>query len=153
MAAGDYWSESAPVSELREAVGKAPDEAQARINLAHGLLNEGQEAEALEQFREAIRLADDQPVLLGHAHLFVGDLLANDGQLDAAIREFEVVLQFRPRHVTAHWMLGCLFKAKGKLGEARQHWKAVVQARDDGLVPDLHQVSESRRLLAEHPEA
>lgn len=152
MAAGDYWSETAPLLELRKAVRLAPDDAQARINLAHGLLNEGHEAEALEQFQVTIRLAGDQRGLSGRAHLFAGDLLVDAGQLDAAIEEFEASLQFSPGHPTAHWMLGCLLQAKGRLNEARQHWQSVVQAHDAGLIPDLYQVSESRRLLAEHPK-
>lgn len=60
----------------------------------------------------------------GHANL--GEALMNRGDLDAAIREYEVALSINPKDYISHSNLGVAQKGKGNLDEAIRQYQAAL---------------------------
>ena len=119
------------------------------MDLAHALLACDEPDAAAREFQEIVRLAPEDAWVRGP--LYVGGLCAGQGQVDEAIAEFRRALTSRPQHVTAHLMLGRLLNSRGRRAEAREQWEAVLEANARGLAPEMYQVTEARRLLAENP--
>jgi len=97
---------------------QAPDLDAARAHDARGvaLAEAGKTAEALQQFRDALRAAPAYPD--GHYHL----ALAHNamGQTDDALAELEEALRLRPDFLEARYqMAGCCRKRGDFEGEAR----------------------------------
>lgn len=138
-------SDQRSVEELQAAVGQDPRDVRTRLRLAHVLLEGGEPEAAAEQFREIVRLDPEDPWLLSHAHLYLGDFHMEQGQIDEAICEFRAVLRVRPGHPSANLCLGDLLNAKGSAAEAREHWKSVLAfAGEDS---QLYQAVEARKRL------
>jgi tetratricopeptide (TPR) repeat protein len=73
-------------------VESAPDRVDALVQMAGFLSRVGRPRDAQARLTEALQLHPDDPML----HVFLGNALANDRALDAAIREYETALRLRP---------------------------------------------------------
>src|SRR5262249_17247548 len=87
------------IAEYREALRLMPASRSAgvRYNLANVLRQTGAAGDSIIEYREAIKL---QPNFVD-AHLNLGVVLADKGELDAAIGEFQDVLRLQSGHVLA----------------------------------------------------
>ena len=68
------------------------------------------------------------------AFLMLGQLLAEKGQLGAAIEELEPFVTREPGAVGAQTLLGMLFQVQGTLDKARLHYEAALQADQGAAV-------------------
>jgi cytochrome c-type biogenesis protein CcmH/NrfG len=80
------------VAAYAEQVKKAPDRAEALVRMGGFLTRVGKPREAKDRLQEALHIHPNDPML----HVYLGNTLANEGALEAAIREFETVLRLRP---------------------------------------------------------
>ncbi len=99
----------------------------AHINLGVAFQQEGKSAEALIQFREALR-ADPNYV---QAHNNLAILLDELGENDGAIAEYRTSLRLDPNAAPVHCNFGTLLVKLGRFDEATEHY-----ARAARLVPD-----------------
>jgi tetratricopeptide (TPR) repeat protein len=64
---------------------------------------------------ESVALAPDHP----RPRLLLGEALADAGQYDLAVQQFQTAIRLRPTDATGHLKLGRLFAGAGRLEEAR----------------------------------
>ncbi len=136
------------IAAYKRVVKLAPDNLDARLNLANAFLLAGDAAKVVEQCREALALDHNSAAayyLMGCAnlrmnqagpavqalqqseqidsavtalHFQLGLAQAQLGNLDDAISEFETVLSFAPEHPSLHYQLSLLYRRAGRLEDA-----------------------------------
>ena len=85
-----------------------------RFNSGNAFLEKGQLDEAIEAFRNAIRLKPDH----ADAHNNLGRALTLRGKIDEAIESFRTAIRLRPDHLTSLSNLAVALKDRGELDEA-----------------------------------
>jgi Flp pilus assembly protein TadD len=99
----------------------------AHHHMANALFVHGQMAEAIHQYRHAIRIAPDNSL----AHFNLGNALYDQGQLTAAIRHFQQAIKIEPNHAMAYNNLGNVMFNQGQMAEAIGYYRRTVT-----IVPD-----------------
>ena len=128
-------------------------------NLGFYLSGQGRPAEAMENYRQSLKINpayDDALNNLGYAlagqkkyseaiplyeaalrirpnqaevHNNLGNALSEVGKIDEAIQHYLVALAQKPDHADAHNNLGIALAMKGKLDEAIPHFQAAIRAK------------------------
>jgi tetratricopeptide (TPR) repeat protein len=143
---------------LREAIGRAPENAVLHYNLALVLARAGRDPEALEALETAVRLDRSQSdawTLGAMLHLRSGDedaalrdwavaerhgslpaaslqargaLRARRGEIDAAIEDYRAVLRRDPGRISARSDLALLYHQRGFREQAQQEIRRALEA-------------------------
>lgn len=120
-----WWNEAAETF-LAAAKGN-PRDPSLRIAAAESLAAAGKHAAALEQYRQAVKIAPD----MGETHLLLGVALATgaqlDEQLDEAIEQLREAVRLMPQLVEAHLNLAVALKRAGQTDEALKHFERVLK--------------------------
>jgi tetratricopeptide (TPR) repeat protein len=108
-------------------LAQAPEEARAQDARGVASAEAGNLAGALEEFREALRIAPDFP----EAHYHAGLAHARMGHTDEAMGEFEQALRLRPELLQARYQLASSCRNRGDFeGEQRLLADVAQQAPD-----------------------
>jgi len=99
-------------------------------SLGNALLAEGRVDEALDQFREAVRLRPDSV----ETHNNLGAALGRKGQVDEAISQFEEAIRLQPYFTEAHSNLAKALDDAGRLDEAVKEYQEVLKLKSDSLI-------------------
>ena len=91
-----------------------PESADVHNLLGAALAARGRSAEAIAEFREAVRLSPDH----GDARYYLATILLESGQYADAADQFRAVLRLMPNSVKAYNNLGVALASQGKLDEA-----------------------------------
>jgi tetratricopeptide (TPR) repeat protein len=118
----------AAISASREHVHQTHD-AWAYRNLGRALQDQGKLAEAIDQYREAIRIKPE----LAATYVDLSSALRDQGKLQEAIVEIGAAIRLKPDDASAHHNLGVALRAQGKLEEAIAACRAAIR-----LQPDHH---------------
>jgi len=94
-------------------------------NLGDALLDRDQVPEAIEKYKQAIKLRPDY----AEAHNNLGNAYARLGQTSEAVAQFEIALGIRPDYPEAHYDLGNVLMATGRLPEAMDHYREAVRLK------------------------
>jgi tetratricopeptide (TPR) repeat protein len=94
-----------------------------KIKAGIGLQSQGNIREALACFRDAVKLAPENPA----AHYSLGHLLQQMGQIDQAIDCYKKILLITPDHADTHNILGSAFQEKGELDKAVACYRNAIQ--------------------------
>jgi protein O-mannosyl-transferase len=78
-------------------------------------------------FEHALDVTADNSV----AHVNLGEVLAEQGNNDAAVKHYYAALKIRPDLVAAHLNLGISLRKDGKLDEAIRHFSKAVRLESD----------------------
>jgi len=141
-----YWQDSEQL--FRRAVAVTIDNAPALAGLGDALARQGKHDEALEHFREALRLA---PASL-NAHNDLANLLAQLEQLAEAEAHYRAALQLNPNLPLIHCNLGLLLVRQGRIEEALTLYATAAQL--DARDPRPHQFAgHAHRRQGKIPEA
>ena len=106
------------------------DNIMARISLGNALLQAGQINEAMEQYREVLRLDPNQ----AHANLDLGAALVMTGQLPEATNCFARALRSRPDWSGAHLNLGRTLFELGDFSGALTHYAEAARLDSNAVV-------------------
>jgi tetratricopeptide (TPR) repeat protein len=103
-----------------------------RVALVHNKLgdaysNKGRTDEAIEEFKEAIRL---QPYF-EMAHNNLGLAYRKQGRIDEAIEEFKLALKLKPDNPKAHNNLGVVYFKQSRIEEAIEEFKEALRLNPD----------------------
>lgn len=102
-----------------------------RIHLIRGklALESRRYAEAADEFRKAIAAnRDSMP-----AHVNLGAVLTQSGDLKGAAEQFEEALRIDPKNTNAHYNLAILLASENKLGPAIVHLQSVLSVDPNDL--------------------
>jgi Tfp pilus assembly protein PilF len=141
------------IAAYLKVVELAPDNLDARLNLANSYLLARDSSNVVEQCRQSLNLDPNSAAayyLMGCAYLWsnqaepavqafqqseqidnsvtalhfqLGLAEARLGHLDAAIREFEIVLRFEPEHPSVHYQLSLLYARAGRPEDAAREMR------------------------------
>jgi tetratricopeptide (TPR) repeat protein len=97
--------------------------AEAQNNLGNAYVDQGQVAQGIERYREALRL---DPTF-AEAHNNLGIALFAQGEHAAAVECFRQALRFNPNYANAHNNLGNALKHLGKSAEAADCYREAIR--------------------------
>ena len=123
--------ESARLQALREAVPNSPV---ARVNLGTALHLQGDTDQALQEYREAIKIDSQCWKALNN----YGLILVSRGEIDRGLACYQKALRANPSCVDTHNNLGAVLVNQGKLSEAEDHFRCALQADPTNLVACNH---------------
>jgi tetratricopeptide (TPR) repeat protein len=112
------------ITNLRQAVELAPDNAFTRLNLGTALYMERDATGALEEYRAALRLSPG----LARAHFGVGVIMEGRRLDRAAIDAFTEAVKYDPAYVEAHFSLANALRRTGRVQESLPHYVDVLRA-------------------------
>jgi tetratricopeptide (TPR) repeat protein len=111
----------------RHNVDKNPADFEAHYNLAAMLLARGAQAEAIEQFEQAVHLRPQDAT----ANNALGASLLAVGRFGEAIPYLDAALKAQPDNFDAHYNLANALVSQEKFVEAVEHYRAAVRLRPD----------------------
>src|ERR1039458_5973038 len=123
-----YWRNS--LTLWTHCVAATRDNILARVSLGNALQQAGQINEAMEQYREVLRLDPNQE----HANLDLGVALAMTGQLQEATNCFARALRNRPDWSGTHLNLGRALFELGDFSGALTHYAEAVRLDSNAVV-------------------
>ena len=97
--------------------------------LGSALLRRDRIDEAVEQFRNAVRLQ----AASADAHSNLAVALQRQGRRDEAIGHYQLALKLRPRYPQAHYNFATALEAAGRLPEALENYSLVLRERPNFL--------------------
>lgn len=100
-----------------------PENANMQIGLAHAMIEAGRYEDALGQLRNVLPRASNNST----AHLLLGDVYLNQGNLAEAAREYSQALNLEPKQVWAMYGLGRVYAAQGRRADAIAAWQGALQ--------------------------
>jgi tetratricopeptide (TPR) repeat protein len=115
------WQDA--VTDLRQAIELAPENAFSRLNLATSLYMLGDADGALEQYRVAIRLSPE----LARAHFGIGVLMETRGRDTEAIDAFAAAVRHDPAYVEARFSLANALRRNGRVQESLPQYEQVLR--------------------------
>ena len=121
------------VARLKEYVARAPDDPAGGMRLVKLLARAGKADEAL-LFSRKLKSAG---LLTPRLVLALGDLQADAGQTDDAIRTYSEIVEFAPRNLAARQLLGDVFLAHGWYDLAYAQYQTLVEMAPDNLLAQL----------------
>jgi tetratricopeptide (TPR) repeat protein len=116
-----FWRDSETL--FRRDLAVTGDNASARINLGAALETSGRFAEALAEYRAAVRLADDN----ADAHFNLANLLSKMDQPSAALPEYRRAIALGPNTANYHNGLGTVLTDLGKFDAATNEFAVAAQ--------------------------
>ncbi len=150
-----FWRSSETL--FKRAVQVTRNNYLAHNNLGFYYSGKGRLAEAMEQYRQSLKIKPDYEDALnnlgyalagqrkfaeaiplyeqalrirpkhGEVHNNLGNALSETGRVDEAIQHYLIALQQNPEHADAHNNLGIALAMKGKLDEAITHFHAALR--------------------------
>jgi len=115
------WSDE--LSLYRDCVEKAPGKARPYNNLGAALLRGGSLAEAVEQFKSALKIKPD----FVDAHYNLGYALSRQGNLESGIYHLGETLRLDPNNLKALNNMGLTLALQGRYGEAADYFEAALK--------------------------
>jgi len=116
----DYRTE---LSLWQDTAAKAPNNERALWGFADALQKQGRYDEAIEEYRQALRLHPDNVLVLSN----LGVALAKQGHLAEAIEQFREILRTNPNNADAHYNVGIALAQQGHPEQAVQEYKEVLR--------------------------
>ena len=108
----------------RDTAAKNPDSWLAHSNLGRILKNQGRLDEALEQYKEALRISPSDVDSMVSA----GNALFGKGQYDEAMSYYARALQINPANPEAHVNMAVILAKRGSIDEAMEHDRQAIAA-------------------------
>jgi cytochrome c-type biogenesis protein CcmH/NrfG len=111
----------------RHNLQKNPDDFEAHYNLAALLQIQGDLAQSIAQFADAVRLRPENAT----ANNALGAVLLAAGRIDECVPYLNAALKARPDYFDAHYNLGNALAWQGDFAQALVHFRAAVRLNPD----------------------
>jgi tetratricopeptide (TPR) repeat protein/DNA-binding winged helix-turn-helix (wHTH) protein len=146
----EFWRNQR-AAKARPARGSRPTLRPSLYARGYLALKSGQGADAIADFKEALRHRPATWDIDAHEDC-LADAYLELGQLDEAIAEYERVLRLNPNYPLAHYHLGQAHDQKGQGERARSEYEQFLRIWKDAD-PDIPEVIAARRSLGEGGES
>jgi tetratricopeptide (TPR) repeat protein len=114
--------------EAARALGRnEPERTRIIVNLGNTLLSQGRFDEAIDQYREALRLKPN----LAEAYANLGVALKNQGKLEDALAQYNRALELDPELADVHNNAGVVLFRLGRKEEAIRSFRRALELRPD----------------------
>jgi tetratricopeptide (TPR) repeat protein len=146
-------------------VAKRPENARAHNNLGESLSKAGRKTEAVQQYREAVRLKPTDP----DYHYNLATALSDAGRMQESFGQFEETLRLVPDYAAGHLNYGLALMKVGQASKAIAQYKEALRINPDyadahndwgiavgqaGQMPEaIAQFEEALRLNPDHADA
>jgi protein O-mannosyl-transferase len=127
-----FWRDDETL--FKHAMDVTKDNAEAMINYGAALEYLGKPMEAMQQYRQAEKIAPDSYL----THADIGNLLDFMGKPAEALAEYQRALQLYPDARTLHDRLGMALAALGRYGEATNQFYEGMQLDPDSASPHFY---------------
>ena len=124
-----FWSDD--VALFTRALAVTKDNATARLNLGVALEAKGRKADAMAEYRAAVKLDPGSAI----AHNNLANLLDDTGKPEEALVEYETALRLNPRFELAHDNFGTLLVELGRFNDALQQYAESARLAPDDWHP------------------
>lgn len=104
-------------------IKKDPRSSFAHYNLAREVARQGRRQEAIDHYREALRIRPYDP----EAHNNLGLLLAVTGEFDASLAELRRAIEIAPQYAKAYFNLGRVLARQGDLDAAVENLEKALK--------------------------
>jgi protein O-mannosyl-transferase len=111
----------------RYTLGNGHESSYAHINLGNALAEQGHLEEALEHYRQAVRIDPEDAT----AYNNIGMALAERGRMEEAIDYYRNALRIDPNHAMAHHNLGLALAERGQKEEAIEQYREALRLNAD----------------------
>jgi tetratricopeptide (TPR) repeat protein len=111
----------------RHKIARDPGDFSAQYNLGAMLQIRGEIPEALEHYKNAVKLRPEDPI----ANNALGGALLATGKVDEAITHLQLALKARPDSFDAHYNLGNAYASQEKFSEAENEFREAVKLNPD----------------------
>jgi tetratricopeptide (TPR) repeat protein len=115
------------VAAARDLIQRNTNDSEGHFRLGYALRAQGQIAEAEAEYRAALRLKPDAPVV----HDNLGDALSAQGKHVEAEAEYRAALKLSPDNALAHDRLGDALMAQKKHSEAEAEYRTALKLKPD----------------------
>jgi tetratricopeptide (TPR) repeat protein len=118
--------EDEAIAHFRKAIELYPGDARAHYDLGQALERKGQAADAVDEYRTAVR---DDPNNSMNAAVYtdLGLALARTGKLDESIESYQKALAANPRDARAHVGLGAAFLQQDRVQDSIEQCRAALE--------------------------
>src|SRR5665213_417069 len=116
-----YWSDDE--SLFRHAVAATRDNEVAHLNLGVALERQGRDAEAVAEYREALRIYPKS----SDTHNNLANLFDTMGETNAALAEYQEAIRLDPKSTASRNNLGTLYVKLGRLDDAMKQYAESEQ--------------------------
>ena len=96
------------------------------LTVAETYMQAGCHAEAESYLMEAVSTTDDE-FLVQRARFMLGEVYIQEGQLEEAQRQFELVIDSNAKSAEAHYQLGRVYDLMGNTERARYEWRETIR--------------------------
>jgi tetratricopeptide (TPR) repeat protein len=96
-------------------------------NLAYWLVRQGRLEQAVEHYKEALRIKPDSPRIACD----LGRTYAQLERFDLAIENLNKALQLKPDYAQAHYYLAQIYRQEGKLDLATEHFEEAIRLQNE----------------------
>jgi len=119
-----------------------PQTAKVHNNLGVALLQTGRVPEAIEQFKQALKIEPNN----AYAHNILGNAFFQTDHIPEAIEQFEQALKIKPKFAEAHNGLGVALLQTGHIPEAIEQFELALKI-EPGFATALNNLVKARALL------
>ena len=120
-----FWQDEIRLWQRAVAVTERNYDAHNR--LARALISAGRADEAVDEFREVIRLNPD----FAEAYCSLGQILFRQGHIDEAIADYQKALAMQPASVVAHNNLANILFQQGRVDDAIREFEEIIKISPD----------------------
>ncbi len=127
----------------------------ARIMLAQVFIRQEKPEEAITQLREAVVASSIDPMTLAASHLYLAELLNEQGKVDEALSHYEQTVRLFPSGELGHTRFATALAAAGRHDQAIIQWRESIRlspklwAARIGLANDLLAIGDASEAAAQ----
>jgi tetratricopeptide (TPR) repeat protein len=96
------------------------------LTVAETYMQSGRHERAESYLQEAMSATDDG-FLVQRARFMLGEVYIQEGRLEDAQRQFELIIDSNPKSAEAHYQLGRVYDLMGDTVRARSEWRETIQ--------------------------
>ena len=136
LMAGTYWRNRVWNNDLvfwTDCVKKSPNKGRSHNNLGNVLFNQGMYQEAIDQYKEALRIKPNY----AWTHNNLGNVFANQGKYQEAADQYREALRINPNYAEAHYNLGNAYLMIGNRGLALKEYE-ILKTMNQGFADALY---------------